>query len=147
MANLKSSYDDNFEEDELTESEAESLEYDYMLRRLNLTYNILFWATLTEFELNLSEAMVMTLISDLSEKDGHCRASKQRLADLLSVTRPTIHKCLRNLREKRLIRMGPKVGNGVGLIKPARKWSALIKAIRVKYRDIKLAKKNRFSKK
>lgn len=90
-------------------------------------YIYFYWGALNEFDLSLSEGLLISLIATLSHKFGYCYASKKFLAKRLRLSQPTIFKCQKNLFEKELIK---KVGiseYGVIYLSPTEKFNSYIK--------------------
>ncbi len=92
----------------------------------NIGYARIYWNSFNEFDLKITEVVLLSLIWSLSRSKHSkywCYASRQYLAKSIRVTRPTIDKNLKLLKKKGLIVFAPKkTSQGVVQVKPSMLW-------------------------
>jgi hypothetical protein len=101
-------------------------------------YARFYWGVMEEFDLSPTEALLMTLVENLSKKGRPCFASKKKLATTLNVSEPTIYNCINRLMEKRLLEKGDVLPTGVMELKILDDlWSEYIIELNKKIEEMK----------
>lgn len=107
----------------------------------NFGYARVYWNSFGEFDLNVTEVVLLALIWSLSQKTGWCWASKSYLAKSIGVTRQTIGKYTKSLSAKRLIEIDlEKTSAGTIRVKPSVIWDKFASGINYQLEQRKQAR-------
>ncbi|MEK7070872.1 MAG: helix-turn-helix domain-containing protein [Patescibacteria group bacterium] len=99
--------------------------------RQRTTYAKIWWAVIGYFGLTPTQALLMILIDYLSKKKGFCFSGKELMARVLNVSRATIHKDIKILIAKKLLRYSWVAGYKAKATQPTDQWKKFIKDLEV----------------
>ncbi|MEW6616850.1 MAG: helix-turn-helix domain-containing protein [Patescibacteria group bacterium] len=66
-------------------------------------YSRIYWETIPSFGITHTEAAFLALVDSLSRNEGVCFASKERLAEIMGLSKVTIFKMIKKLQKMDLL--------------------------------------------